>query len=182
MHQQPCHMLLGGSVIQTEMPVSLSRHRDGRLASPPGKDCSSLIATGNHFARGLNTTSQTSVADLLKFECRIERHTALHVLTLVSRCVYLWTEPQTGKTESWLQWAAGCYSPTVVVEVAWLSPRTCPQQQGAFRMSPTWAWVSNLSACPAGIVPGAARRPTRTPLFLHRPTAVHPLASTTTLH
>lgn len=33
MHQQPCHMLLGGSVMQTEMHGSSTEHRGSRLAS-----------------------------------------------------------------------------------------------------------------------------------------------------
>ena len=167
-HQQPCcHMPLGGSVIQTEMPVSLSRHRGSRLASPAGdQEGSSAIATGYSLNTGIRRRQpdRRPLQRLSIFECRLEGRAALNVLTLVSRCVYLWTEPQTGKTESWLQWAAGCYSPTAVAEAeaACLSPRTCPRHQGAFRTSPTWAWGSSLSACPAGSAPGAARRRTRT--------------------
>lgn len=62
-HQQPCcHMLLGGSVIQTEMPVSLSRHRGSRLASPAGdQEGSRVIATGPRLTQGLGEGSPTDV-------------------------------------------------------------------------------------------------------------------------
>lgn len=33
-HQQPCHMLLGGSVMRTEMNGSFTEHRGSRLAPP----------------------------------------------------------------------------------------------------------------------------------------------------
>lgn len=33
-HQQPCHMLLGGSVMRTEMHGSFTEHRGSRLAPP----------------------------------------------------------------------------------------------------------------------------------------------------
>lgn len=36
-HQQPCHMLLGGSVMQTEMYGSCTRHRGSRLAPPSAR-------------------------------------------------------------------------------------------------------------------------------------------------
>lgn len=37
MHQQPCHMLLGGSVMRTEMHGSRTRHRGSRLAPPSAR-------------------------------------------------------------------------------------------------------------------------------------------------
>lgn len=36
-HQQPCHMLLGGSVMRTEMHGSCTGHRGSRLAPPSAR-------------------------------------------------------------------------------------------------------------------------------------------------
>lgn len=38
-HRQPCHMLLGGSVMRTEMHGSCTGHRGSRLASQPAGRC-----------------------------------------------------------------------------------------------------------------------------------------------
>lgn len=42
-HQQPCHMLLGGSVMRTEMHGSFTEHRGSRLAPPSDRVGGDLV-------------------------------------------------------------------------------------------------------------------------------------------